>query len=64
MKLETVLKPMFPKATELLFHTGNTLTSFKLMKKTNTTITEEVCTQIIMLRRFISVLFRYRSSNI
>ncbi|CAF1229876.1 unnamed protein product [Adineta steineri] len=41
-KLEPVLSPLFPKATEILFYTGNTLTLFKIMKKTNTSITEEI----------------------
>jgi hypothetical protein len=42
MKFEPVLKPFFPKATEILFYTGNTLASFKLLKKNNSSITEEV----------------------
>ncbi|UJR10264.1 hypothetical protein I4U23_014472 [Adineta vaga] len=41
-KLEPVLQPLFPKAREILFYTGNTLTLFKIMKKTNTSITEEI----------------------
>ena len=41
-KLESIGYPLFPQAKEMLFYTGNTLTSLKLMKKTNTTITEEV----------------------
>ncbi|CAF0845385.1 unnamed protein product [Adineta ricciae] len=41
-KLEPVLNPIFPKATEILFYTGNTLTLFKIMKKTNTSVTEEI----------------------
>ncbi len=45
MKLEPVQSPLFPKATEILFYTGNTLASLKLMKKTNTSITEEVIFQ-------------------
>ncbi|CAF3797308.1 unnamed protein product [Rotaria sp. Silwood1] len=40
--LEPLLSPLFPKATEILFYTGNTLASLKLMKKTNKTITEEI----------------------
>jgi glutamate--cysteine ligase regulatory subunit len=42
MKFEPVLKPFFPKATEILFYTGNTLASFKLLKKNNSSITEEL----------------------
>jgi hypothetical protein len=42
VKFESVSSPLFPKATEILFYTGNTLTLFKLMKKTNTSISEEV----------------------
>ena len=40
--LELPLEPLFPKATQLLFYTGNTLALYKLLKKTNTSITEEV----------------------
>ena len=37
-----MLEPIFPKATELLFHTGNTLTLFKVLKRTNSSISDEV----------------------
>ena len=40
--MEPALSPLFPKATEMLFYTGNTLTLFKLTKKTNASISEEV----------------------
>ncbi|CAF4060880.1 unnamed protein product, partial [Rotaria sordida] len=41
-KPEPVLKPFFPKATEILFYTGNTLALFELVKKANSSITDEV----------------------
>lgn len=48
-KFDTVIKPIFPKATEILFYTGNTLTSLKILKKTNTTISEEILEYISMI---------------
>lgn len=42
VKLQPIVQPVFPRANQILFYTGNTLTSLKLMKKTNTSITEEV----------------------
>lgn len=42
IKFEPMIKPCFPKATEILFFTGNTLTLFPLLKKANSTVTEEV----------------------
>ncbi|CAF1056382.1 unnamed protein product [Rotaria sordida] len=39
---EPLLSPLFPKATEILFYTGNTLALPKLMKKTNKSITGEI----------------------
>jgi len=33
IKFEPMIKPCFPKATEILFFTGNTLTLFPLLKK-------------------------------
>lgn len=48
IKLEPICNPLFPKAMEILFFTGNTLT-LKLIKKTNTTITDEICETISMM---------------
>ncbi|CAF0740237.1 unnamed protein product [Didymodactylos carnosus] len=50
-KLESLLSPIFPKATSLLFHTGNALTYFKLVRKTNMNITEEIIEYISTMLR-------------
>jgi glutamate--cysteine ligase regulatory subunit len=49
IKFEPVLSPLFPKATEILFYTGNTLALLKLMKKTNTSISEEILETMSMM---------------
>lgn len=49
IKFEPMMKPCFPKATEILFFTGNTLTLFPLLKKANSTITEEVSFTISLI---------------
>jgi len=49
VKFEPVISPLFPKATEILFYTGNTLALIKLMKKTNTSITEEIMETMSMM---------------
>ncbi|CAF4301620.1 unnamed protein product [Rotaria socialis] len=52
-KSEVILKPFFPKATEILFYTGNTLALFKVLKKTNSTITDEVIEYMSMILQTI-----------
>ncbi|CAF3435419.1 unnamed protein product [Rotaria socialis] len=47
--LEPLLRPVFPKATEILFYTGNTLSIPKLTKKTNKNLTEEIIEYISMV---------------
>lgn len=49
IKFEPVAKPCFPKATEILFFTGNTLTLFPLLRKANSTITEEIIAYMSMI---------------
>ncbi|CAF2938057.1 unnamed protein product [Rotaria sp. Silwood2] len=44
-----VLKPFFPKATEILFYTGNTLALFEVLKKANSSITDEVMQYMSMM---------------
>ncbi|CAF0945706.1 unnamed protein product [Adineta steineri] len=51
--LEPVLEPLFPKCTEILVSTGNTLTLFQLIKKTNCSITEEVTEYMSMMLQAI-----------
>ena len=48
-----ILHPLFPRANQILFFTGNTLASLKLMKKTNTSITEEVRSVDLIDKRII-----------
>ncbi|UJR35630.1 hypothetical protein I4U23_028380 [Adineta vaga] len=48
-KSQPVLQPLFPKATEILFHTGNTISSLKLLNQPNSSVTEQITTYMSQL---------------
>ncbi|CAF1461723.1 unnamed protein product [Adineta ricciae] len=48
-KSQPVLEPYFPKATEMLFYTGNITPFFKLSTKTSSSVTEQIMEYMSMM---------------
>lgn len=56
--------PLFPKATSLLFNSGNVVSSDRLKKRTNLNPQEEVSLTYIIILDFTIVIFSVINSNI